>query len=321
MRLKPFEPCPTEDFIVSPIKTDLASLAPSEMERAYLEYRRACYGFLYRAAADRGALEHLRKPTTLEEFAERIGVVALKKPVAGRLLDALVRYGGVRRTAGRPPRYVAVAPNELPTTCDTNLVQLATGKQSFEELGYSDNYARIIDALTTDDNPISAGFDEANLALWDEAMQLPFYRHSRLQAVNTIVPAGSRMLDLACGTGLGLRELAERMPASDDTVVFGVDVSIDFVLAATRRVADDPRVQVVRGNLEHPLPFLRDSFFDGAMLVGAYHFLKDPAPMWDTVARVLRPGGTFCAALVFSEVDSYDWELLALRYALRRPQA
>lgn len=102
-------------------------------------------------------------------------------------------------------------------------------------------------------------------------------------------------------------------------MILGIEISPDFVVAATTRNVEDRRVRVVRGNLEEPQEFLREGHFDGAMIVGAYHFLRNPGPLWETAARLLRPGGRFCIAYVLSRAGTYDQEIMNLRFALRRP--
>ena len=295
---------------------DSTELSPAEMERAYLEYRRACYDIVYRNSAEHGFLALLDKPVTLAEINERWGVVANKRPVTELLLAALVKYGAVTRTGDTPPRFRA-APDKRSPAFDEDLIFLATGHRSIEELRHSENYAGILNALTTDANPVSATFDAEHLPLWEEVLQAPFYRYSRVQAVRTVSAAGPRLLDLACGPGFGLLELAERAPA--DGCVLGIEISPDFVASATARTATDSRVRVVRGNLVEPQEFLQEGYFDGAMIVGAYHFLRDPEPLWRTASRLLRPGGTFCVAYVLSRTGTEDQEIMDLRFALRRP--
>ena len=298
---------------------DIADLEPQEMERAYLEYRKACYDIVYRTALDHGVLDHLDKETSLDEFAQRAGVVPDKVWVAGLLLDALTKYGALTRTAGSPARYTVVPGGPTDRELDERLIFTATGKRTFEQLQHSENYSGILNALTTEANPVSASFDATNLALWEEVLQAPFYRYSRVQAVREIVGAGSKLLDLACGPGFGLRELAESATDGKQAQVLGVEISRDFVKAAIERNAEDDRVRIVQGNLEKPLDFVRSDYFDGAMIVGAYHFLQHPEELWRTAARVLRPGGTFCVAYALSKVGSYDQEIMELRFALRKP--
>lgn len=302
------------------IERQLADLAPDEMERAYLEYRKACYDIVYRTAVDRGVLDHITGETSLAEFADRAGVVPDKVPVAGLLLDALAQYGALRRSAGEPPRYWVVAGGPPERNLDESLIFVATGKQTFEELQHSESYSGILNALTTEGNPVSATFDAMHLSLWEEVLQAPFYRYSRVQAVRQIAQAGTRLLDLACGPGFGLRELAETVRDEQGSVqILGVEISRDFIHAAIDRNATDSRVKVIQGDLEHPLDLLSAGYFDAAMIVGAYHFLRGPEQLWRSAARLLRPGGTFCVAYVLSKVGSYDQAIMDLRFALRRP--
>jgi SAM-dependent methyltransferase len=307
--------------VTTPAVTDIADLPPARMEQAYLEYRRACYDIVYRNSRDHGIFELLRTPVTLPEFGERMGVVPEKIPVAELVLKALVKYGAVEVVRGDPPRYSAVPGGPPRRHFDEDLIYLATGRRSVEELKHSENYAGILNALTTAGNPVSATFDAAHLPLWEEVLQAPFYRYSRMRAVREIAVAGPRLLDLACGPGFGLLELAALGPPGPDTTVLGIEISPDFVRSAAERCATDDRIRVVRGNLEEPQPFLQEGFFDGAMIVGAYHFLADPEPLWDTAARLLRRGGTFCVAYVLSKAGTYDQEIMDLRFALRRPRS
>jgi SAM-dependent methyltransferase len=296
---------------------ELASMPPSRMAAAYMEYRRSCYEFIYRAAVEHHVFDHLREPVTASEFATRKSVAPSKIEVAELLLDALVRCGAVTRSRERPPRFAAAPRRAQPSRVDTELIWLATGKSSYEQLGYSDSFGRVVASLGRAEKPALAGFDASNLALWEQGMQLPYYRYSRIQAVNILVAAGTRLLDLASGSGLGLLELARR--TSVDAALTGVEISRDFARMAEERTASDPRVQIVCADLEEPLPF--GGRFDGAMLVGAYHYLRDPGSMWDSMAHLLRPGGVLCLAMAYSRTGSYDQELVNLRYAQRHPVA
>lgn len=301
-----------------PTDADLVDVPPDKMELAYLEYRRACYEILHRECVARGVVDALGEPVTLDAFAERTGVVPAKKPVAQLLLDVLVRHGDVRVVPGEPVRYVAAGRGTRPAF-DDELILLATGRRSAEELAHSKSYSGILTALTVEGNPIAANFTTSSPATIEEIFVLPYYRYCRLRAAREVTAAGSRILDLACGPGYGLRELAEQTPDDPGTVLFGIELTEHYVAAAVERNAGDGRVRVVRGDLQEPQDFLQEGFFDGATMMGAYHFLARPEALWDTVARVLRPGGVFCLGYVQSDVDSEDRALMDLRFALREP--
>lgn len=297
---------------------ELAELSPEEMEEAYLEYRRACYDIVYRNCLEQGVLDLFSAPITFGEFAARLPVADNKLPAAQLLIDALVKYGALECIAGNPVRYGSrFGPPDA--EFDDKLIYRATGKRSVAELRHSENYAGIINALRVSDNPVSATFDGQHLGLWEEVLQAPFYRYSRVHAVRDITASGLRMLDLACGPGFGLAELAESVGPDERAIIVGVEISPDFVASASTRNANDSRVHVTRGDLEQPLDFLQQGLFDGAMIVGAYHFLRDKRALWHSVRRLLRPGGVFCIAYALSQVGTYDQEIMNLRFSLRQP--
>jgi ubiquinone biosynthesis O-methyltransferase len=98
---------------------------------------------------------------------------------------------------------------------------------------------------------------------------------------------GLRVLDVGCGDG----ELACEL-AAHGAIVTGVDSSGAMIEAAkyqsTQQVSDIA-FQVSRAE---NLPF-RDEHFDIVTVVTILCFVKDAAPVFREIARVLRPGGRF----------------------------
>jgi SAM-dependent methyltransferase len=110
-------------------------------------------------------------------------------------------------------------------------------------------------------------------------------------------PPSGRTLEVGCGEGRVCRDLTERGHA-----VTGLDASATLV-AATREL--DPKGAYVVGAAE-ALPFA-DGSFD---LVVAYNSLMDVANMPAAVreaARVLVPGGHFCACVLHPIADAGRW--------------
>lgn len=295
-------------------KTSAEDLSPEDMEEAYLEYRRACYDIVHESALVSDVYEVFDQPRSTEEFAQAFQVASGKEHAAELLLRALAKRGGLE--ADDSGRFRRVDPPDL--SIDESLLELATGHPSLSALRHSENYAGIIGALKTEDNPVAAGFDQNNIPLWEEVLQAPFYRYSRVQAVRDLTQDGAgKLLDLACGPGFGLEELGEL--SGPDASLIGVEISRDFVCAAVERHRDDDRIRVVAGDVTHPLDVLQENYFDGAMIVGAYHFLQHPQGLWDNAARLLKPGGRFCVAYALSQVGSPDQEIMNLRFELRDP--
>ena len=110
------------------------------------------------------------------------------------------------------------------------------------------------------------------------------------RAVRAAGDAGQlRLLDIACGTGRTLHQLAVAHPALR---LYGVDLSPAYVKLARRRLADVAEVALAVENAE-ALPFA-DGAFD--VVTSVYLFHELPRNARRNVARemfrVVRPGGT-----------------------------
>lgn len=117
------------------------------------------------------------------------------------------------------------------------------------------------------------------------------------------VPAGSRWLDLGCGTGaLSQTVLAVASPAE----VRGVDPSEGYV-AYAREQAKDPRATFEVAEAQK-LPF-DPSTFDAAVAGLVLNFLPDPSRGVAEMARVTRPGG-----VVAAYVWDYAGEMQLMRH-------
>jgi SAM-dependent methyltransferase len=108
--------------------------------------------------------------------------------------------------------------------------------------------------------------------------------------------AGARVVDVAAGTGISSRQLAER-----GAQVVAVELSAAML---TELAASSPGVQAVQGS-GHALP-LADDCADLITYAQAWHWM-DPELALPEVRRVLRPGGVL--ALWWNQTDrSSGWE-------------
>ena len=290
----------------------------TSMEDAYLEYRKACSLIVLKHAEERGLMAALRTPKTVDELVAEQGYLPQRVPILELLLKALERLDAVQRVDGGATRYVrndAVKSDDV--EIDADLVATAIGVDQVAPLLHGQNYGGIVDTLNQPTNPIGADFSAANIAVWEEFLQQPFYRFARQHAVRSISKPGANVLDLACGPGFGLLELVEEV--GEDGNVVGVEISRDFVAEALRRTEEHPNVRVAQANLDEGIPFLRNNYFAGAMLIGAYHFLTRPKVLFAEAVRVLQPGGRLCVGYVYSKRGSADQEVMDLRFALREP--
>src|SRR3954447_6729882 len=115
-----------------------------------------------------------------------------------------------------------------------------------------------------------------------------FWRHHREQFGRLLPPAGALTIDIGCGEGRLSRHLK-----SEGHRVIGIDASPSLIAAAR---SADPSIEVVRADAAC-LPLAHAC----ADLVIAFMSLQDidalPAAVREA-ARVLRPGGRFCMAIV-----------------------
>ncbi len=97
-----------------------------------------------------------------------------------------------------------------------------------------------------------------------------------------------RILDVACGTGRSLAQIAEALPGQQ---YFGVDLSPFYLAEARSNLASVPEVSLVVENAEQ-LPF-RDGYFDVVTSTYLLHELPRRARRRAVaeMARVLAPGG------------------------------
>jgi len=100
-----------------------------------------------------------------------------------------------------------------------------------------------------------------------------------------------RLLDVACGTGILLRQLLDQVPGVE---AYGVDASEDMLVQARATLKDRPHVHVERvqiGTAETAgLPFTRETF-DLITCTNALHDMPEPVAMLAGLGRLLAPGG------------------------------
>jgi SAM-dependent methyltransferase len=99
------------------------------------------------------------------------------------------------------------------------------------------------------------------------------------------LPAGARVVDLGCGSGVFTNLLRRR-----GYQCVGVDLSPNLIAIAR---ANFSGIEFRTGDIER-LPF-PDGSFDGVLLSGVLHHLPERSRCAAEVFRILRPGGKFVA--------------------------
>ena len=102
-----------------------------------------------------------------------------------------------------------------------------------------------------------------------------------MDMIAELVPAGSRVLDLGCGTG----ELLAHLQATKGCTGYGVEIADENVLACTRR-----DVNVIQLNLEDGLSMFEDQSFDVVLHLETLQNLRNTEAMLRETARVGRIG-------------------------------
>lgn len=121
---------------------------------------------------------------------------------------------------------------------------------------------------------------------WDECC-----RHDprRIAAIVTLagVAEGSRVADVACGTGVLFPEILSRNPA----LLFGVDLSGEMIKKARAKISD-PRLRLAAADVFD----VRETGFDTVLLYCAYPHFPDRARLAEKLAGMLKPGGRVMVA-------------------------
>ena len=129
------------------------------------------------------------------------------------------------------------------------------------------------------------------------------YSRMRLnQLLAEYVPAsgaGRRAVDIGCGTGYHLQDLARRSFA-----VAGIDGSPDMLHKARAAVPD---VGLHEADVAS-LPFA-DSTFDLALCIEVLRYLPDPGRCISEIARILTPGG-LCLATAAPQFSANGYPLI-----------
>lgn len=134
-------------------------------------------------------------------------------------------------------------------------------------------------------------FTSRSARLYDLAVEILFLGTADVMRRQTIPPItralqasgrrSGRLLDVACGTGRLLSQIAASHPGLR---LFGLDISPAYVQTARELLADVPDVSLVAENAES-LPY-RDGYFD--VVTSVYLFHELPRAVRRTVLREMR---------------------------------
>jgi len=211
--------------------------------------------------------------------AELCDVLQLPQSTVSRHLKVLADQGWLRSRSLRTTNLYRMANGELDPAAG-QLWQLA--REQSEGWSVLDQDERRLEHRL--EQRSAQEFFASAAEDWDR-LRGDLYGHGfALQAALALLPRDLVVVDLGCGTGAGLVELATAVAR-----VIGVDQSDAMLEAARRRTAGLENVELRHGDLASPP--LEDASCDAAQLILALSYVEDPAAVLRSMARVLKRGG------------------------------
>lgn len=114
----------------------------------------------------------------------------------------------------------------------------------------------------------------------------------KLVVTRALLRPTDRLLDLGCGTGTILLELAPHVAEAH-----GMDLSPGMIAIANRKAAAAGAGNVTfRAQAAGGLDDLADATYDSVCAFNLLHLVDDPPALARSIFRVLRPGGSFVSA-------------------------
>lgn len=133
-------------------------------------------------------------------------------------------------------------------------------------------------------NARDAAVYERSMGRWSRRLAPGFYEFAH-------IGDAPRVLDVGCGTGSLLFELADN---TAHRVLAGIDAS-EIYVAAAKAATRDPRIEIRHGDA-CAMPYAEDSF-DAALSQLVLQFVPHPGEAVAEMRRVVRQGGIVAAAV------------------------
>ncbi|MFN7144543.1 MAG: ArsR/SmtB family transcription factor, partial [Myxococcota bacterium] len=238
-----------------------------------------------------------------EELAvgELARVLQTSQPTVSRHLKQLDEGGWVLKRKAGTASYFRVSPRDLDAEA-RRLWELVAAHIDAEASDPASHYAedlRRLDGVLAERTGDSEELFRRLGGRWDAVRKELFGDSYVLPALLALLPPGQTIVDLGCGTGAMLPLLA---PVAGRVV--GVDREAAMLDVAEERVAGLPNVELRRGLLD-ALP-LGDDSVDLALCQLVLHHVRELAPVYRDVSRVLAPGGRW-VILDMVEHDREDY--------------
>jgi ubiquinone/menaquinone biosynthesis C-methylase UbiE len=135
----------------------------------------------------------------------------------------------------------------------------------------------------------SGDFFDGWAAGYEDRRISPWFQYTQRLAIDCLeLRPDSRALDVGCGTGFAVRELAAKLTHGK---ACGIDISDGMVEQASRRVPPELADRVeIRQASSSSIPY-PDGFFTHLMCTNSFHHYPEPVEALREMQRVLEPGG------------------------------
>ena len=121
---------------------------------------------------------------------------------------------------------------------------------------------------------------------WDNCCS---YDQKKIAAIVTLagITLDSRIVDIACGTGVMFPEMLSRNPA----MILGIDLSNEMIAKANSKFTDS-RLRLLTSDLFD----VHETDFDTAMIFSAYPHFQNKPKLAEQVSKMLKTGGRVMVA-------------------------
>lgn len=291
----------------------------SKLVSGYREYRRTSYILLHRAARDEGLLEFLETPRAPEEIVERFGYDRDRIETLEAILGALETVNAVRRETSDDgtERFVVTGgeSEEVSRPIDVELLKEAVGADKAEAIVYAKTLPDAFVYLRGEKEENTFGGGD-RLSQWTSLLEFPYWDFGRKVAASIIARPGATVVDFASGLGHGVRALAEAV--GPEGRARGVEMNEEFVRLSSENLP--PNAEIRQGDLNEGIDFFEDESFDGAMMIGAFHFIRDKAWFVGELRRILRPGSKVVLGNVVRRTNAFDQAAHDITGSMLRPR-
>lgn len=129
-------------------------------------------------------------------------------------------------------------------------------------------------------------FFDSQAPVWDAEM-IKDDRIVNIILDNAGIKKGTRVLDVACGTGVLFPDLLER-----GALVTGIDISAEMIKIAKTKFRDK-KIKIICGDVEC---MESEELFDSVVVYNAFPHFSDPEKLIDELAALTKPGGYLTVA-------------------------